>query len=108
MQNHQVISAIKGCDFVIDQTYSDTPMAGLASEAALHEKPSIVGGYGLKYLKKYVDEEFWPPVKACSPDNLEKAIEDLITNKDERLKLGSLAKKYALEKRSNTVIVKSF
>ena len=41
-------------------------------------------------------------------DNLEKAIEDLITNKDERLKLGSLAKKYALEKRSNTVIVKSF
>ena len=108
MPNHEVIKAIKACDFVVDQTFSDTPMAGLVSEAALHEKPSIVGGYGLKYLKSYINQEFWPPVKECSPDNIEQAIEEFIINKDQRLKIGSLARKYAVEKRSSLVIAKYF
>ncbi len=108
MPNHEVINAIKNCDFVVDQAYSDTPMAGLVSEAALYEKPSIVGGYGLKYLKNYVSPEFWPPVKECLPDDIEQAIEELILDREQRLKLGFLARKYVIEKRSNIIIARCF
>ena len=40
--NSIVIDELKKCDFVIDQVFSDTPLAGLASEAACLGKPSVV------------------------------------------------------------------
>ena len=106
--NQEVIKAIKECDLVVDQIYSDTPMAGFASEAASYGKPSIVGGYGFTYLKNVIDQEFWPPVKECLPDDIENALEDLIVDKDQRLELGSRAKKYISKKKSSKVIAKYF
>ena len=50
--NEKVLAELKACDLVIDQLYSDTPMATLAAEAAYCGKPTIVGGYGFEELKK--------------------------------------------------------
>jgi len=89
--NSEVISEIKRCDFVIDQLYSDTPLAGFATEAAWFGKPAIVGGYGINSLKSFIPPEMWPPSKICHPDEIEQAIESLIVNKEERLLLGKNA-----------------
>ncbi|MCS7244458.1 MAG: hypothetical protein RMJ36_06985, partial [Candidatus Calescibacterium sp.] len=37
--NREVTKAIKECSFVVDQLYSDTPLAGLGTEAAIFCKP---------------------------------------------------------------------
>ena len=106
--NQEVIKAIKKCDLVVDQIYSDTPMAGLASEAASYGKPSVVGGNGLAYLKNFIDKDFWPPVQECLPNNIENALEDLILDKKKRLELGFKAKEFISKKRSSIVIAKYF
>ena len=46
MPQEKVAEAIKNADLVIDQLYSDTPMAHFAAECAALGKPVIVGGYG--------------------------------------------------------------
>ena len=94
----QIIQEIQRCDFVIDQLYSDTPMAGFATEAAWFGKPAVVGGYGLDYLKTFVLEGMWPPSKTCHPDEIEQAIESLIVNREERLRLGADAQNFVRAK----------
>jgi glycosyltransferase involved in cell wall biosynthesis len=89
--NSEVIYEIERCDFIVDQLYSDTPLAGFATEAAWFGKPAIVGGYGINSLKKYVPSGMWPPSKTCQPDDIELAIESLIINQDERSLLGKSA-----------------
>lgn len=94
----EVLSAITGCDFVVDQLYSDTPMAGFATEAAWFGKPAVVGGYGLEHLKEFVPSEMWPPSKICLPHEIESAIEELIRNKEQRKELGEAAMRFVHEK----------
>ncbi|MGL4525513.1 MAG: hypothetical protein ACRCUC_00915, partial [Aestuariivirga sp.] len=45
MPNAQVLRELASCDFVIDQLYSDSPMATFATEAAHFGKPAVVAGY---------------------------------------------------------------
>jgi hypothetical protein len=96
--NIQVIDEIVKSDFIVDQVYSDTPMAGLVTEAAWYGKPSVVGGYGFQYLKQFVPFEMWPPSKICTPNNLESSIESLLINSTERREIGLEAQKFVHEK----------
>jgi glycosyltransferase involved in cell wall biosynthesis len=93
-----VLEEIKKCDFVVDQVYSCTPMAGFAAESAWFGKPCVVGGYGLDTLRQFVPEGMWPPSKICHPDNIEEAIEDLINNNEERENLGRQARLFVHDK----------
>lgn len=90
--NAVVLSEINKSDFIVDQVYSDSPMAALATEAAFGGKPSIVGGYGWKEIESICDLKELPPSYRCHPDNLESAIEELITDKSLRLSIGKEAK----------------
>lgn len=108
MSNDTIMREISQCDFVIDQLYSDTPMAVFATEAAWHAKPAIVGGYGFEELKKNVPTEMWPPSKTCHPDNIEQAIEDLIANPEERQRLGSEAQKFVQKKWKNSEVARRY
>lgn len=89
--NKQVLEHLAECDFVIDQLYSDTPMATLASEAAACRKPSIVGGYGLEELRAHVPPNCFPPSYCCRPEQLTEAIQWMIHNPHERKRLGEAA-----------------
>ena len=96
--NNEVLIEIEKCDFIIDQIYSDTPMAGFAMEAAWFGKPAVVGGYELESLKNYFPEKsMYPPSQICHPDDLEGAIEKLIIDENYRLNLGNAAKKFVHE-----------
>ncbi|MEB3235269.1 MAG: hypothetical protein VKM98_07565 [Cyanobacteriota bacterium] len=68
--NHDVLVCLQHCDLVVDQLYSDTPMAGLAVEAAAHGKPALVAGYGLDQLRQHVPDDCWPPSFTCLPSAL--------------------------------------
>ena len=77
------------CDFIVDQLYSDTPMAGFATEAAFFGKPAVVGGYYHDYSNDII-----PPSLYCHPDDIEKAIEKMIVDVAFREDLGKKAKDY--------------
>jgi hypothetical protein len=104
----EVINEIQNCDFVVDQVYSDTPMAGFATESAWFGKPAVVGGYKLNELKEFIPQSMWPPVKICHPGMIEQAIEDLIINCSERRDLGRRAMKFVREKWSSVEVAKRF
>jgi hypothetical protein len=88
--------------------FSDTPLAGLASEAAFYGKPSIVGGYGFECLKKLIDEDSFPPSKTCHPEDIENSIERLILNKNERLYLGEKAQKFVTSKWNRKIVASRY
>lgn len=92
--HREVLAELAVCDFVIDQLYSDTVIAGLATEAAFMGKPSVTGTYHLDELKRYFPPDFLGVTHLCHPDNLQAAIEQLIVDRDYRLALGERAKAY--------------
>lgn len=95
--NHAVLDALSSCDFVVDELYSDTRMAGLATEAAFFGKPAVVGGYvddeDLAIDGIYPPASF-PPVHHCHPDRIEDAIRRLVVDLPYRLELGRQARAF--------------
>ncbi len=95
--NSEVLRELADCDFVIDQLYSDAVMAGLATEGAFLGKPAVVGGYASIENMGYLPGAAIPPTEYHHPDEIETAIEKLITNHDYRVELGKKAQKFVLK-----------
>ncbi|UQZ91307.1 hypothetical protein C4J81_18590 (plasmid) [Deltaproteobacteria bacterium Smac51] len=93
--NSVVKTLLSECDFVVDQLWSDTPMAGLAAEAAFFGKPAVVGGYYADFVNgENFPEGHLPPTVYVHPDRVEAAIEKLTADALYRLRLGAEAKRY--------------
>lgn len=96
--NAEVMAALGACDFVVDELWSDSPMAVLATEAAWTGKPAVVGGYGWGDLRAAVDTDDLPPTMLCHPDDLEKTIETMVTDTGLRRDLGQRAHRFVSER----------
>ena len=96
--NHEVLDAIERSHFVIDQIYSDTPMAGFAAEAAARGRPAIVGGLGWDALRAATPPDMLPPAHLCHPDELAEGIERLATDHAYRVELGDRAHRFVTER----------
>ena len=94
MPNSKVLEELVICDFVIDQLYSDSPMASFATEAAHFAKPAVVGGYFASHIRDYLSESDIPPSLFVHPDEMEAAIERLIVDQDYRKELGQKAREF--------------
>lgn len=92
--NHEVVEELQRCDFVVDQLYSDIPMAIFPAEAAFFGKPSVVGGYYAKQLRQTLTEEDIPPTLYVRPEKAEEAIESLIIDVSLRKELGLKAETF--------------
>jgi len=92
--NEQVLDELSRCDFVIDQVFSDTPMAGFAREAASYSKPAVVGGYAEAEFRRIYSADKIPPSLYIKPESLENAVVKLIENDDYRVKLGKKNKDF--------------
>ena len=92
--NQSVLQAIRDCDFVVDQVYSDTPMAGFSTEAAALGRSSVVGGNFCDHVDDVTSPDAIPPTVFCHPDHLEDAIERLIIDPSYRRELGRRAQDF--------------
>jgi hypothetical protein len=92
--NADILRAIRECDVVIDQLFSDTPMAALAAEAASLGRPAVVGGYAWDALLAVADEGDLPPTHRCHPDGLVDALRHLAGDEAYRLELGRRARRF--------------
>ena len=91
--NHEVLRALRWCDFVVDEVYSDTPMAKFATEAAYFGKAAIVGSYATA-LYQDIDDASLPPSFLCHPDAIEAAIMSLASDAARRGELGRQAQEF--------------
>jgi hypothetical protein len=87
----EIVRALGDCDFVIDQAYSDTPMPGLASEAARLRRPTVIGGYAWHETARFTPPEMMPPTVRSEPEDLAGAVESLITDPGRREAQGGAA-----------------
>ncbi len=78
--NHEVLQELAHCDFVIDELYSDIPLAGLGAEAAFFRKPAVVCGYAHRELGRYAAKAGLPMALYVHPDELETTVRRLITD----------------------------
>lgn len=92
--NSVVRAEIGRADFVVDQLYSDTPMAIFATEAANAGVPAIVGSYAWPVLGAMYSAEVLPPVEPCHPDDLARAIGRLASDEAHRVSLGARARAF--------------
>ncbi|WP_156458595.1 glycosyltransferase [Ectopseudomonas composti] len=94
LPNSVVREMIEDCDFVVDQAYSDSPMAVFAAEAASFSKPAVVAGYYAQKICSVVSSEDMPPSLYVMPDELEAAIEKVISDSAFRQALGRKANEF--------------
>lgn len=92
--NNEVLQAIARCDLVVDQIYSDTPMAGLVLEAALLGKPALVAGYFAPLAAQALAGQPIPPTRFVHPRDFERALEELVCDAAAREALGAAARRF--------------
>jgi len=95
--NSVVLEALAGCDFIVDQLYSTTPMPGFVAEAASFGKPAVICGYFHDQIHKISPPGKIPPSYFCHPAEIEDAIKKLVTDREFRLELGKKAHEFVLE-----------
>lgn len=78
----EVFDAIENCDFVIDELYSDTPLAGFGSEAMAHGKTVVVGIHEPKALLETIPVDMIPPSILCCESSLYDCLKYILDDKD--------------------------
>lgn len=106
--NREVLEEIEKSDIVIDQLYSDTPMAGFATEAASYGKPVLVGGYFASNIDKWVPASILPPTVFVMPDKMEEALRKLIDDVQLRVTIGQRARKFVEEEWNVRTVAERF
>jgi hypothetical protein len=96
--NAEVRARLLQADLVIDEVFSDTPMALFATEAAVAGVPAVVGSYWARGVSTSLPAEAIPPSAFVLPDDLEQTIERLVVNESERRDLGHRAREFVAEK----------
>lgn len=102
-----VLEKMAMSDIVIDQLYSDTPMAGFATEASINGVPVVVGGYYAEVYKKVLPQPIAPTVY-CSPEEMKEKIIYLIEHKEERDRIGKEEQEYIENNCLATVVADKF
>jgi hypothetical protein len=105
-----VLKKIQECHFVINELYSDTPMAGLDTEAAGLGRASIVGGYNLDMVCKTIKNKEIPPSYRITPtkEELKKAVIHLLTDPKYCQKLGEEAQKFVQKNWNSKAVAQKY
>lgn len=107
MKHEKVLEQLKRASLVVDELYSDTPMAGLGTEAAINRIPVITAGYYSECYKEYIPEPI-PPTVFCSIEELKEKIIWLIGDEKSRLEIGQAEYEYVMQNCEASVVAKHF
>lgn len=107
--NKTVLNHIKKADIVIDQLYSDTPMAKFASEAASMGKPVLVSGYFADYVASQTNTDAYPPLSCfVTPENFEQKLVELIESEKFRNQVSREAYNFVTKNWSKEQVCKRY
>jgi hypothetical protein len=106
--NSEVLLELQSCDLVVDQMFSDTPMAGLVVEAAFFGKPSLVGGYGLEYLMEKLPNTWRPPSIICRPEQFEVTLQNVLQKSEILKQMGSQARDFVVNHWSSSIVAQRY
>jgi glycosyl transferase family 1 len=106
--HRDVVAAIRACDLVVDEVYSDTPMAVLGTEAAFFGKPTVVTGYFAPSIRAELRADLTPPTAFDLPDQLDATIRRLVVDEVERRQLGERARRFVQEQWSPERVAERF
>ena len=95
VSNSKVQEAIQNCDLVLDQLFSDVPLAGFGNEAANFGKGVITAGYFASVLDKIIPiKSTQPPALFCHPSEVREKIKYFIINKNNLEQYGLVLRNY--------------
>lgn len=104
VKNEILMEKIQECDFVLDELYSDTPMATLAMEAAFYGKPTVVAGYFSEIYLKFYEKDMVPPSLYVMPEEAKNAIRKMILDGEFRNQLGKRAEEFVIKNYSGKIV----
>lgn len=107
MKHEKVLEQLKRASLVVDELYSDTPMAGLGTEAAINRIPVITVGYYSQCYKEYLPEPI-PPTVFCSIEELKEKIIWLIKDEKSREDIGKAEYEYVMQNWEAGIVAKHF
>jgi hypothetical protein len=105
--NKKVLIELQSSDILLDELYSDTVLAGFATEGAFFSVPTIVGGY-YKDIKKDMKNMSLPPSMYVEPEKIKSALIKLIGSKITRRTLGKNAMDFVKNFWSPKLVAKKF
>lgn len=108
MPNIKLLEMLASCDLVIDQAFSDAPVAGLAAEASALGVPVVVGGYYASAWQRYIPSEILPPVVFCRPEEMKDQIARLLKDSSLRASLGAQARAFVASQWSELEVARRF
>lgn len=106
--NAEVLAELERCDLVVDELYSDTPMAMLATEAAAHCRASCVGSYYAPDCARDNPDHGLPPSCFVKPEQFGDALEDLLQHPERIVELGAAAGAWVSSSWSSKVVAERF
>lgn len=107
MTHDQVLERLCEADIVIDQLFSDTPLAGFATEASINGIPVIVGGYYAQEFVKVRPEPIEPTIY-CTPDELKEKLLYLLQYPSECERIGREEQEYVKKNNMSKIVAKKF
>jgi hypothetical protein len=95
--NAEVLNEIAKSQLVIDQLYSDIPIAAIGVEAGSYGVPCVIAVGGMEFWRKNLGESQLPPSIACDVKDVETTIENYILNRKLLNDAGSAIKFFLAE-----------
>ena len=94
--NAEVLAALAASDLVLDQLYSDTPMAAFATEGASLGRAVLVGGYAARSLAADAARHGLPlpPTAFVEPEAFEIELARLVADAEARRQLGDAGRAF--------------
>jgi hypothetical protein len=97
VSNAEVLNEIAKSQLVIDQLYSDIPIAAIGVEAGSYGVPCIIAVGGVEFWKKNLGKSQLPPSIVCDVKDVETTIENYILNRKLLNEAGLAIKSFLVE-----------
>ena len=106
--NREVHAAIVQSQLVVDEVYSDTPLAVLGTEVAYLGRAVLVSGYYADEIYSEIAAELIPPSCFVTPERFCEALQELVRDDARRRELGALAQSFVRERWSRADVARRY
>lgn len=96
--NREVRAAIVESQLIVDEMYSDTPLAVLGTEAAYLGRPVLVGGYLADEIYGEIAPELVPPTCFVTPERFCPTLLELSSDAERRREIGAAAQSFVRDR----------